>query len=98
MSLRARLVVAYLAVVLVLGVALVGVARTQRDHLVGQIDRQLGAARPFLQPFPDVVPIDEVDRVEPKPPPALMPLTSSMMASSPLASPPENTTSGRGGS
>lgn len=69
MSLRARLVVAYLAVVIVLGIALVGVARTQRDHLVDQIDRRLAAARPFLQPFPDVVPLDEVDRIEPKPPP-----------------------------
>jgi two-component system, OmpR family, sensor kinase len=50
MSLRARLFVAYLAVVLVLGTALVVVARVQHDHLVEQIDRQLTAARPFLQP------------------------------------------------
>ena len=50
MSLRARLIVAYLAVVVVLGTALVVVARTQHDHLVDQLDRQLTAARPFLEP------------------------------------------------
>ncbi|MFN8020670.1 MAG: HAMP domain-containing sensor histidine kinase [Acidimicrobiales bacterium] len=50
MSLRARLIVAYLAVVVVLGTALVVVARVQHDHLVDQLDRQLTAVRPFVQP------------------------------------------------
>lgn len=52
MTLRSRLVVAALAVVVVLAVSLVVVARVQRGHLVGQVDRQLNAAGPFLQPFP----------------------------------------------
>ena len=50
MSLRARLLVAYLAVVVVLGTAMFVVVHGQREHLVGQIDKQLNAVRPFVRP------------------------------------------------
>lgn len=58
MSLRARLLVAYLAVVVVLGTAMFVVVHGQREHLVGQIDKQLNAIRPFVRPVsPSDVPI-----------------------------------------
>lgn len=50
MSLRTRLLVAYLVVVVVLGTAMFVVVRGQRGHLVGQIDKQLNAIRPFVRP------------------------------------------------
>ena len=50
MSLRARLLVAYLAVIVVLGTAMFVVVKGQHDHLVGQVDKQLGAVRPFVGP------------------------------------------------
>ena len=58
MSLRARLLVAYLAVVVVLGTAMFVVVHGQREHLVGQIDKQLNAVRPFVRPSsPSDVPV-----------------------------------------
>jgi two-component system, OmpR family, sensor kinase len=64
MSLRARLLVAYLAVVVVLGTAMFVVVHGQRGHLVGQVDKQLNAVRPFVRPassgdFPVVAPQDQ---------------------------------------
>ncbi len=60
MSLRARLLVAYLAVVIVLGTAMFVVVHGQREHLVGQIDRQLNAIRPFVRPTaPNDAPVDQ---------------------------------------
>jgi two-component system, OmpR family, sensor kinase len=50
MSLRARLVIAYLVVVVVLGTAMFVVVHGQRAHLVGQVDKQLNAVRPFVRP------------------------------------------------
>lgn len=65
MSLRSRLLVAFVAVVIVLGTSMFIVVRGQRHHLVDQIDRQLRAVRPFIGPmfpegFPEPVPADQI--------------------------------------